>query len=404
MRRFKSLFILLVFVLGLFPKVTLAAPIEVDSQITGIINVRWIDYENKTGERPDEIEVELYDFGNDEYVTKTLKEKDAQITVNQGMTVWTFEVKLPNLNDNTFYNLGTPPIISGYTYDRMASGGVINTNGGSINLVFTKHFSKYVTYTEHWDDGGARDVDRVFAMWMIPINNDMLGEDDGFPMSLGCGRNKDAYIDDNTCQTSIYIPYAYPFDENNMPIWDDPTKFEYRMYDMITDYDYDYKVDEKGNIDVYIKHVPYMIDDSLVEVIWDDNDNKNGKRPNEISLDLYNHDEKEQSITVSDDNWKKEITNLYKNYLHGKASDYSLKINNTNDYEFVIKGNNVDGFKVYAKYIGQEIDTNLEGSEIKDEQINPKTNDNIVLYIVLLIVAILAMITSVFFLKKKNSK
>ena len=241
MRKFKLLFILLV--LGLFPKVVLAAPIEDDSQVTGTINVRWIDYEDKTGERPDEIEVELYDFGNDEYVTKTLKEKDAQITVDQGMTVWTFEVKLPNLNDNTFYNLGTPPTISGYTYDRMASGGVINTNGGSINLVFTKHFSKYITYTEHWDDGNQRDMPRFFFFFLTPTNNDLLlgtGVEE-FPRSLECGLDNDSYIDENTCQLQIYIPYIYPLDDNGVPIWDTPTAFEYEIYDTIKNYDYDLK-------------------------------------------------------------------------------------------------------------------------------------------------------------------
>ena len=416
-------FILFIFTLFIFislPKCVNAVLIVPESMIKGKVIVRWVDYDDKMEERPDNLEVEFYDFGNDKYITKTLYEKDAQVQSDPNMTIWTFEVELPAINENIFYNLGTPPEIEGYTFDRMSSGGSINSAGGSINLTFTKHFSKYVTYTEHWDDGGARDSERVFGMWMIPTNNDMLGEDDGFPMSLGCGRDQDTYIDDNTCQTKIYIPYVYPFDENNVPIWDEPTTFEYRKYDTLVDYVYDYVVDSEGNIDVYIKHEPYTIDDSKVEIIWNDNNDKNKKRPDEIILYLYNYDTLEQQIKVNSENWESTITDLYKNYLKGKASNYSLKVFNTEYYEFLVKGNSTDGFKVEAEYIGEDIniDNPDENNEeiineelktneelkINEEQKNPKTNDNIVLYIVILILAGIVIISSIIFLRKKNYK
>lgn len=96
-----------------------------------------------------------------------------------------------------------------------------------------------------------------------------------------------------------------------------------------------------------------------------------------------------------------------------KKSEYSLNIENTDDYEFTVTGNNTDGFKVNAKYIGEEVtidnsedikEDNVKNENIKDEEVNPKTNDSIVLYVVILALMIIVVITSVYFLKKKNFK
>lgn len=96
-----------------------------------------------------------------------------------------------------------------------------------------------------------------------------------------------------------------------------------------------------------------------------------------------------------------------------KKSEYSLNIENTDDYEFTVTGNNADGFKVNAKYIGEEVtidngedikEDNVKNENIIDEEVNPKTNDSIVLYVVILALMTIVVITSVYFLKKKNSK
>lgn len=402
MRKKFRFLLLILFAFVCVPKIAKAVLIVPDQVVTGKVTIGWLDYEDKMGERPDSIDIEFYDMMNDEYVTKTFKAKDAIVNVSPSMTTWTFNVELPAPNDYIFYNIGVPPEIAGYEYNMMGSGGQIDIDGGTINLYFVKYFSKYVTYTEHWDDDGARDAERGLNVMMTPLNNPDLGPEDDFPMRLNCGLDEDTYIDDNTCQTKIYIPYIYPFDENRVPIWNDPTKFKYELTEWIVFNDYKIEVDDYGNIDVYIKHEPFKIDDSKVEVVWDDENNKNGKRPDEIILDLYNHDTKEQEIKVKDDTWESTITNLYKNYQAPVTSEYSLSIDNTNDYEFTVTGNNEDGFKVTAKYIGEEVsadeeenikddnikDDNIE-ENVKDEEVNPKTNDNIIVYMLLFGVAIL---------------
>ena len=406
------LFVLFVFIC--FPNTSKAVLNVPDPVVNGKVIISWLDYEDKMGERPDSIDIELKDAMSDETITKTFKAEDAVVNTDPSMTTWTFDVELPKLNDYVTYVLGYPTEVEGYDL-HYASGGQIDSDGGTINLVYVKHLSKYVTYTEHWDDGNQRDMPRFFAMWMRPTNNDLLlgtGVEE-FPRSLECGLDNDSYIDENTCQLQIYIPYIYPFDDNGVPIWNTPTAFEYEIYDTIKNYDYDVKIDDDGNIDVYITHEPYKLDNSKVEVIWDDNDNKNGKRPDEINLDLYNLDVKEQTITVSNDTWDEVITNLYQNYSYMKKSEYSLNIENTGDYEFTVTGNNTDGFKVNAKYIGEEVtidngedikEDNVKNENIIDEEVNPKTNDSIVLYVVILALMTIVVITSVYFLKKKNSK
>lgn len=186
---------------------------------------------------------------------------------------------------------------------------------------------------------------------------------------------------------------------------DSPIQFEYEMIDYFINYDYDIQVDEDGNIDVYITHEPYRIDDSKVTINWDDANNKNNKRPDELTFELYNVDAKEQTITVSgSDNWTKEITNLYKNYAFGNPSEYSLKVSNTKDYEFNVTGNNTDGFVVNAKYIGKDINTSNTSFEDKDtinnqEITNPNTGDSITLVITLLVLSFLGTVFSFYKLK-----
>ena len=413
MRKKISFLLLILFAFVCIPKIAKAVLIVPDSVVKGNVIITWIDYEDKMGERPGSIDIEFQDAMSDEAVIKTFKAEDAVVNTNPSMTMWTFnDVEFPKLNDYVTYYLGFPTEIDGYVLDS-SSGGQIDSEGGTINLYYVKHFSKYVTYTEHWDDDGARDAQRGLTVMMTPLNNDDLGLDDGFPMRLNCGLDDDTYIDDDTCQTDIYIPYIYPFDENRVPIWNNPTKFKYELTEQIVFNDYKIEVDDDGNIDVYITHEPFKIDDSKVEVIWDDEDNKNGKRPDEIILDLYNHDTKEQEIKVNDDTWESTITNLFKNYQYPIVSEYSLSIENTNDYEFTVTGNNEDGFKVNAKYIGEEVSTNEEENikddnnieeNVKDEEVNPKTNDNIVMYVAILVLMVIIVITSVYFLKKKNSK
>ena len=363
----------------------------------GTFEIAWHDYDDKLGYRPDEITLNFADLINVQHEYKvTFKKDDVKVTrVDDETTIWSVTRAGIYMDREEgaqiYYTENANSSLTHYAYPNGGNDYMTKENK-KITVDFYILPFRTITYTEHWDDDGARDSERLTEL-------EMRNSDINRYYRLSCARDKETYIDDNTCSKEIYIEDAYQLDENGNPDLSNPYKFDYEIISKFFNYDYDIKVDQEGNIDVYVTHDPYKIADSKVTINWNDSSNRNNKRPDKLVLDLYNHDKKEQSITVTkDDDWSKIITNLYKNYLHGKASDYSLKISNTDDYEFTITGDNVDGFVVDAKYIGEEVtidndedikDDNIKEENIKDEESNPKTNDNIIDYILLLVVSIL---------------
>ena len=374
-----------------------ANPLIDDTFAFGTFEIVWHDYDDKLGYRPDEITLTYSDRINvtHDYEVTFNKDKVKVTKVDDETTIWSVTkagIYMDRIEGaEIFYTGGVPDHYSVDDTDYLTKEDKTSTIEFYI-LPF-----KTITYTEHWDDDNARDTDRYSVV-------EMTG-DDNRHYRLSCANEKDTYIDKDTCQKEIYIEDAYHTDENGNPLLDSPIQFEYEMIDYFINYDYDIQVDEDGNIDVYITHEPYRIDDSKVTINWDDANNKNNKRPDELTFELYNVDAKEQTITVSgSDNWTKEITNLYKNYAFGNPSEYSLKVSNTKDYEFNVTGNNTDGFVVNAKYIGKDINTSNTSFEDKDtinnqEITNPNTGDSITLVITLLVLSFLGTVFSFYKLK-----
>lgn len=378
-----------------------------DFHIFGTFEIVWHDYDDKLGYRPDEITLTYSDRINvlhDYEVTFNKDEVDVT-RVDDRTTIWS--VTIPGIytdrieGTEIYYTGGVPDHYSVDDTDYLTKEDKTSTIEFYI-LPF-----KTITYTEHWDDGNARDTDRYSAVGMT-------GDDNRY-YRLSCANEKDTYIDKDTCQKEIYLEYAYHTDENGNHLLDSPIQFEYEMVDYFINYDYDIQVDEDGNIDVYIKHEPYRIDDANVTINWNDNDNKNKRRPNELTLDLYNKDVKEQSITISEnDDWSKVITNLYKDYASGNPSEYRLEVSNTKDYEFNITGNNTDGYVIDAKYIGEDIvvndisndtnninDTSNQSNVNGEKTSNPDTSDSIMIVISLLIISFMGIGLSLYKIKKK---
>ena len=380
--------------------------------ISGKLVINWIDYGNKFNTRPDSLTYVFLDEYTDDTVTKTFYAKDAVIESTPTTTTWTFDASFLGEFDFSKFIVWDNDEVEGYR-KQYSSGGAIGDGQTQINMYYITDFEKNITYTEHWDDGGGRDNDRAFALEMAPINNDRIEI-----MRLTCGRDEEKYIDANTCQEVIKIPYLYPVGPDGVPIWEEETQFEYKIVDRFSkDYDYRVEVDDNGNIDVYIKHDPYRLDDSSILITWVDSNDKNKRRPTNLTLELYNHKTKEQTIEVTkDDDWNKVLTDLYVNYdTNIVPSEYSLKVANSDDYEFEVTGDTTNGFVINAIYIGEDIvtdesDTNEENSNINEVNSdlnsknvsNPKTSDNIMIYIIMFTLSIIGIIGSTNYLKHKN--
>ena len=76
---------------------------------------------------------------------------------------------------------------------------------------------------------------------------------------------------------------------------------------------------------------------------WDDADDQDGKRPEEITVNLLKNGAKFKSVTVkpdADGNWKYEFTNLDK-YENGKEIKYTVTEDTVKDYNFSSEGYNI---------------------------------------------------------------
>lgn len=322
--------------------------------IKGEVVIKWRDYGNRNNNRPDKITIKLLNHDTSETKTKVISKDDVEIVkIDNVTTEWRYDISILKTSTEDGYTLsGVEGIKNPYR---------VRTYNGTLGKVNDSALNKYIIYTEHWNDDNRRDSGRICGLEMNPLNNSLEER-----RVLTCSEKSDTYIDENTCQLEVHIPYPYPI-INEEPAWNTPTQFSYKVFDKLDNYDYDIKVDEEGNIDVYINHEPYKIENSKVKVIWKDKENQYKKRPTSITLDIYNYDTKENSITVTNQNdWESAITNLYQNYKEGKESNYSLKIKNTKDYEFKVTGDTKTGYTVTAKYIGNETEIN-----------NPNTSDNI---------------------------
>jgi hypothetical protein len=388
--------LLMVITLGIFSTTTVSAEPETGWNppiVRGTIVINWRDYKDHSNIRPEEITIGLTNSNTGEIIKTTIKESESKVEERDGATTqWRYNILLPkdSHDDDVRYTFASADVKSPY-FLRSNFGwlGDVNADGGEeIEIFIESSISKYITYTEHWDDDNRRDSGRICGLEMNPLNNPLEER-----QVLTCSEKENTYIDDNTCSLEVYIPYPYPFDETGAPTWNNPTQFSYNIIDRLDNYDYDIKVDEIGNIDVYIFHDPYRIEDSKVEVIWNDSNNKNKKRPDRLSIDVYNHDRKEHTMTVSkDNNWQNIVTKLYENFSEGIIkSNYSLKVSNTDDYEYIVTGNTKEGFIITANYIGKENSKTSTNNKIE----NPATSDMIMIYTIITIIGItgLSMIT-----------
>ena len=359
--------------------------------IKGEVVIKWRDYGNRNNNRPDKITIKLLNHDTSETKTKVISKDDVEIVeIDNVTTEWRYDISILKTSTEDGYTLSRVEGIKNpyrvRTYDGTL-GKVNDKIGDKIEIVIDSALDKYITYTEHWNDDNRRDSARICGLEMNPLNNSLEER-----RVLTCSEKSDTYIDENTCQLEVHIPYPYPI-INEEPAWNTPTQFSYKVFDKLDNYDYNIKVDEEGNIDVYINHEPYKMENSKVKVIWKDEENQYKKRPTSITLDIYNYDTKENSITVTNQNdWESAITNLYQNYKEGKESNYSLKIKNTKDYEFNVTGDIKNGYTITAKYIGNE----------QTEINNPDTSDNILYYILLTITGTLGLIYTGYKLKTKN--
>ncbi len=140
-----------------------------------------------------------------------------------------------------------------------------------------------------------------------------------------------------------------------------------------------------------------FIEEKEIEVIkiWDDDNNRNGKRPINITLQVKNGEKiVEESVVSGKDNWKY-IFRLPKYGEDGNEIEYTVDEKEINKYYEKI----IDGYTIVNKYIYNEDDIQ------KNDNIDlVDTSDiDIIIYICTFILAIVGIVTIILFIRKSKS-
>ncbi len=132
---------------------------------------------------------------------------------------------------------------------------------------------------------------------------------------------------------------------------------------------------------------------------WDDFENEDDLRPESITVHLYDKDGEEiQEVTLNDENeWTASFGNLDA-YKDGEKLEYSISEDKVEYYELVsITGDAETGFTILNKEIMGQGGTPEEPDTTNN---NPNTGDNIISYVIMLMISLSGFASGVAYLKK----
>ena len=282
---------------------------------SGKVNVcvvkAWADYFNQDGIRPASVKVRLYADG---------KSTGKTLTLTAG-TAWTgYFINLDKYKNGkkVIYTI-TEDRVPGYTT-------VITGNQVTGYLVTNTHIPEVtkVSGTKTWNDADNQDGIRPDSIVVK-----LKGSD-------GSVRCMTVTAEDN---------WAYTF--KLLPKYKCGKEIVYTVSEKEVE---GYTSEVKGN-DIINTHVPEQISIS-VEKVWNDADNQDGKRPEDITAVLcIGENETDRTVVLSEGNgWKAEFTGLDK-YKAGEEIDYTVKetglsAETAEAYDSVVTGDRTNGFVI----------------------------------------------------------
>ena len=282
---------------------------------SGKVNVcvvkAWADYFNQDGIRPASVKIRLYADGKSTGKTLTLTAGTAWTGYFTGLDKYRNGKKV-------IYTI-TEDRVPGYT-------PVITGNQVTGYLVTNTHIPEVtkVSGTKTWNDADNQDGIRPDSIVVK-----LKGSD-------GSVRCMTVTAEDN---------WAYTF--KLLPKYKCGKEIVYTVSEKEVE---GYTSEVKGN-DIINTHVPEQISIS-VEKVWDDADNQDGKRPEDITAVLcIGENETDRTVVLSEGNgWKAEFTGLDK-YKAGEEIDYTVKetglsAETAEAYDSVVTGDRTNGFVI----------------------------------------------------------
>ncbi|MBQ6518821.1 MAG: Cna B-type domain-containing protein [Anaerolineaceae bacterium] len=143
-------------------------------------------------------------------------------------------------------------------------------------------------------------------------------------------------------------------------------------------YEVEYTQTDQGDLIITNRHVPEKID-VIGGVIWDDASDQDGVRPTEVTIQLYNGEEKidEKTIVLTPDDvtdedpniWEQIFEQVYKYQNKGEEIDYSIRVVTPDDenYTYTFDGD-TDKFHSIGTHVILRID--VTGDIIFDDDEN----------------------------------
>ena len=268
----------------------------------------WDDKGNQDGKRPTEIKINLMKKVGDGPVVKN---ETKTVTASDG---WQWSWKdLPEYE-------GGKKITYSITEDAVAEY-TTKVDGYNVTNSYTPGKTS-VTVTKSWDDANNQDGKRPDTI-KVQLNGDGVKVGGEVELKKATGR------------THTW---------NDLPEKKAGKTIKYTVKEVgtVEGYETSYNDANHGNIIITNKHAP---EKTKVEgeKTWDDADDQDGKRPEEITVNLLKNGAKFKSVTVkpdADGNWKYEFTDLDK-YENGEEIKYTVTEDTVKDYNFSSEGYNI---------------------------------------------------------------
>ncbi|MCI6638972.1 MAG: Cna B-type domain-containing protein, partial [Lachnospiraceae bacterium] len=299
-----------------------------------VLNVQkvWDDSNNQDGKRPNSVTVQLYADGTASGAPVTLS------TSNNWYHTWT-ELPIYKGGEKIKYTVKeTSDLPKGYTpkISGDAEKGYIITNS------YTPEKTT-VSGTKTWNDNDNQDGKRPEKITVRLLA-------DGEEVS----------------STTVNAADGWTYKFDNLPVYHDGNKIIYSVSeDAIPDY-----TTEISGYDITNSYTPKETSVSVLKN-WADSDNQDGKRPNDVQVQLLaDGDAFGEPVTLTSSNWMYTWKNLpmYKN--GGTEINYTVKeVSKLPDgYSSIITGNAVRGYTITNSY--QPEKTTISGTKTWDDNNN----------------------------------
>lgn len=293
------------------------------------VNKKWVDDNNRDGIRPDSVEVQLY--GNGKVVdTAILNEANGwkhvfeNVFVNENGEEIEYEVKEKE--------------VTGYTASIEETSEDNWTVTNTHDVLLTN-----VTVNKEWVDKNNQDGVRPNSVEISLYGNDKLLE----TVELNKGNNWE-HVFENVYVNEKGKEIKYDVREKEVP--------KYTTNIKKTDGSNKWTV--TNTHDVYVKDV-------TVSKEWDDMDNRDGIRPNEVEVELYaNGDLVDTTVLNESNNWKYVFKNLEVN-------------KEQKEIEYTVKEKSIKGYKDEVKEVKDDewVITNKHDVELTSVSVNKVWSD-----------------------------